>query len=105
MLRIVFTAAPLLLIGANVATGQTACQRVNVKGMQMYYEVSGAGDPLIVLHGAYMNRRQNQCSRAPLTQISRLGESETCGNGWRYTPLIKRSTRSGSSLIRLPVAL
>ena len=23
--------------------------------MQMYYEVSGAGDPLIVLHGAYMN--------------------------------------------------
>ena len=55
MLRIVLTAAPLLLIGANVATGQTAGQRVNVKGMQMYYEVSGAGDPLIVLHGAYMN--------------------------------------------------
>ena len=23
--------------------------------MQMYYEVSGEGDPLIVLHGAYMN--------------------------------------------------
>jgi pimeloyl-ACP methyl ester carboxylesterase len=23
--------------------------------MQMYYEVSGAGDPLVVLHGAYMN--------------------------------------------------
>jgi pimeloyl-ACP methyl ester carboxylesterase len=23
--------------------------------MQLYYEVSGAGDPLIVLHGAYMN--------------------------------------------------
>jgi pimeloyl-ACP methyl ester carboxylesterase len=29
--------------------------RVNVNGMRMYYEVSGAGDPLIVLHGAYMN--------------------------------------------------
>jgi pimeloyl-ACP methyl ester carboxylesterase len=29
--------------------------RVQVNGMQMYYEVSGAGDPLIVLHGAYMN--------------------------------------------------
>jgi pimeloyl-ACP methyl ester carboxylesterase len=28
---------------------------VQVNGMQMYYEVSGAGDPLIVLHGAYMN--------------------------------------------------
>jgi pimeloyl-ACP methyl ester carboxylesterase len=23
--------------------------------MQMYYEKSGRGDPLIVLHGAYMN--------------------------------------------------
>ena len=29
--------------------------RVQVNGMQMYYEVSGSGDPLVVLHGAYMN--------------------------------------------------
>jgi pimeloyl-ACP methyl ester carboxylesterase len=29
--------------------------RVQVNGMQMYYEVSGTGDPLVVLHGAYMN--------------------------------------------------
>jgi pimeloyl-ACP methyl ester carboxylesterase len=29
--------------------------RVEVNGMQMYYEVSGAGEPLVVLHGAYMN--------------------------------------------------
>ena len=29
--------------------------RVTVNGMQMYYEVSGQGDPLLVLHGAYMN--------------------------------------------------
>ena len=29
--------------------------RVEVNGMQVYYEVSGAGDPLVVLHGAYMN--------------------------------------------------
>ena len=27
----------------------------SVNGMKMYYEVSGKGDPLIVLHGAYMN--------------------------------------------------
>lgn len=26
-----------------------------VKGLKMYYEVSGEGDPIIVLHGAYMN--------------------------------------------------
>ncbi|MCC0040289.1 MAG: alpha/beta hydrolase, partial [Brucellaceae bacterium] len=29
--------------------------RVEVNGMKVYYEVSGGGDPLIVLHGAYMN--------------------------------------------------
>jgi pimeloyl-ACP methyl ester carboxylesterase len=29
--------------------------RIAINGMQMYYEVSGRGDPLIVLHGAYMN--------------------------------------------------
>ncbi len=29
--------------------------RVDINGMKMYYEVSGAGDPIVVLHGAYMN--------------------------------------------------
>lgn len=28
---------------------------VSVNGMQMYYEVFGKGDPIIVLHGAYMD--------------------------------------------------
>ncbi len=27
----------------------------NVNGNEMYYEVSGKGDPIIVLHGLYMN--------------------------------------------------
>jgi pimeloyl-ACP methyl ester carboxylesterase len=38
-------------IGAAPAVGS----RLTINGMQMYYEVSGQGDPLIVLHGAYMN--------------------------------------------------
>jgi pimeloyl-ACP methyl ester carboxylesterase len=44
-----------------VASSQTAVEapatgsRVAINGMQLYYEVSGHGDPLIVLHGAYMN--------------------------------------------------
>ena len=54
MLRRTFIAALLLLTGASLADAQ-AGQRVNVNGMRMYYEVSGSGDPLIVLHGAYMN--------------------------------------------------
>ena len=65
-----FRNARIILAGALVASG--ACsreaerpaapaeakpvgQRVEVNGMQMYYEVSGNGEPLIVLHGAYMN--------------------------------------------------
>ena len=55
MFRIALTATVLLLIGPACAEVQIAGARVQVNGMQMYYEVSGAGDPLIVLHGAYMN--------------------------------------------------
>jgi pimeloyl-ACP methyl ester carboxylesterase len=47
--------ASMLLAALSVAESQTVEKRVKVNGMQMYYEVSGAGDPLIVLHGAYMN--------------------------------------------------
>jgi pimeloyl-ACP methyl ester carboxylesterase len=45
----------MLLAAATVAEAQAVGNRVQVNGMQMYYEVSGAGDPLVVLHGAYMN--------------------------------------------------
>lgn len=50
-------AAVVLLGTAASAEGQAepVGKRVQVNGMQMYYEVSGSGDPLIVLHGAYMN--------------------------------------------------
>ena len=47
--------ASLLVTSATVAQAQGVGHRVNVNGMRMYYEVSGRGDPLIVLHGAYMN--------------------------------------------------
>ena len=48
---------PVALLFAALLAGeaQAAGARVNVRGMQMYYEVSGRGEPLIVLHGAYMN--------------------------------------------------
>jgi pimeloyl-ACP methyl ester carboxylesterase len=62
MFRTALTAR-VLLLGALAFAGSCDSQpqskpeatRVAVHGMQMYYEVSGAGDPLIVLHGAYMN--------------------------------------------------
>jgi len=55
MFRTVLIAASLCLAGGAAAAAQPAGDRIGVNGMQMYYEVSGEGDPLIVLHGAYMN--------------------------------------------------
>ncbi len=55
MIRTVLATAALLLslpaFGQTAPVGATA----SVNGMDIYYEVSGTGDPLIVLHGAYMN--------------------------------------------------
>src|SRR5690606_9610724 len=48
-------AGALLIAGPAFAEDKPVGDSVEVNGMQMYYEVSGEGDPLIVLHGAYMN--------------------------------------------------
>lgn len=53
--RTALIATAVLLAGTAAAQEQPIGDRVEVNGMQMYYEVSGQGDPLIVLHGAYMN--------------------------------------------------
>ncbi|WP_309083192.1 alpha/beta hydrolase [Chelativorans sp.] len=55
MFRTALVTAALLVAGPVLAESEPVGQRVEVNGMQMYYEVSGEGDPLIVLHGAYMN--------------------------------------------------
>ena len=54
MFRIALMAGTMLLT-APVAAAQVTSHRVRVNGMEMHYEVSGSGEPLIVLHGAYMN--------------------------------------------------
>ena len=51
----------LVLVLLIITTSSIFSQQENsgkyadVNGMKMYYEVSGEGNPLIVLHGAYMN--------------------------------------------------
>jgi pimeloyl-ACP methyl ester carboxylesterase len=55
MFRTALIAAALQVAGPALAEAQPVGDRVEVNGMQMYYEVSGEGDPLVVLHGAYMN--------------------------------------------------
>lgn len=55
MLRTTVLAGVLLMTAAAHAQTEPTGAYVDVNGMQMYYEVSGDGDPLVVLHGAYMN--------------------------------------------------
>ena len=57
--RLAWVAAAALITACSRAEAPAppavVSARVEVNGMQMYYEVSGAGEPLVVLHGAYMN--------------------------------------------------
>ncbi len=55
MFRRILLIAVLLLTSVTIVNAQATGHRVKINGMQLYYEVSGAGEPLIVLHGAYMN--------------------------------------------------
>ncbi len=55
MFRTMFIAGLILASSLAVARAESVGARVEINGMQMYYETSGEGDPLIVLHGAYMN--------------------------------------------------
>jgi pimeloyl-ACP methyl ester carboxylesterase len=55
MTRTLLAAAALLFSVPVLAQQEPPGKRVPIHGMQMYYEVSGQGEPLIVLHGAYMN--------------------------------------------------
>jgi pimeloyl-ACP methyl ester carboxylesterase len=49
------SAAILFFATAFAQSSSPKGNYASVNGMKMYYEVSGKGDPLIVLHGAYMN--------------------------------------------------
>ncbi|WP_018012385.1 alpha/beta fold hydrolase [Sinorhizobium medicae] len=55
MFRTILFTVALLVAGTTLAQSEPAGDRVSVNGMEMYFEISGEGDPLIVLHGAYMN--------------------------------------------------
>ena len=55
MFRTSLLIAAVTALTAAPALAQDTGRRVEVNGMQMYYEVSGGGEPLVVLHGAYMD--------------------------------------------------
>src|SRR5690554_3925839 len=55
MIRTAIIAAAMLMTTAALAQSEAEGATVEDNSMAMYYEVSGEGEPLIVLHGAYMN--------------------------------------------------
>ena len=81
MFRTTIIAAPLLLVAAALAEAQGTGARVKVNGMQMYYEVSGAGEPLVVLHGAYMNIPTMGAIIPQLAKTHRVYALELQGHG------------------------
>ena len=76
-----FLIAALLLAGHTHTAAQPVAGRVEVNGMQIYYEVSGAGDPLIVLHGAYMNITSMGAIIPTLAQTHKVYAVELQGHG------------------------
>lgn len=54
MLRETIIAGAVLIAGGALAQ-EPAGDRIEVNGIETYYEVSGEGEPIVVLHGAHMN--------------------------------------------------
>ena len=81
MLRTALIAGALLVPGSAPAQSEPVGDRIEVNGMQMYYEVSGEGDPLIVLHGAYMNIPTMGAIIPKLAETHRVYALELQGHG------------------------
>ena len=79
MKTILFTAALALGFGfASAAQAETA----KINGLDMYYEVHGEGEPLVLLHGAYMNIDNNWGALIPtLSQDHKVIAVELQGHG------------------------
>src|SRR5687768_18193878 len=88
MIRTVLIAVTLLFTTLAAGEAQAAGRRVKINGMQMYYEESGRGYPLIVLHGAYMNIRTMGAIIPKLAKTHRVYAVEMQGHG--RTPDIDR---------------
>ena len=86
-------AAAMLLMAAAAARAeaQDAGKRVAVNGMQMYYEVTGQGEPLVVLHGAYMDIPSMGAIIPKLAETHRVYALEFQGHG-RTTDIDRKIT-------------
>ena len=83
--------AALLSVAAATAGAQDPGKRVPVNGMQMYYEVTGQGEPLVVLHGAYMDIPTMGAIIPKLAETHRVYALEFQGHG-RTTDIDRKIT-------------
>jgi len=81
MTRTFLIVAALLVPVPVLAQHESPGKRVAVHGMQMYYEVSGQGEPLVVLHGAYMNIPSMGAIIPKLSATHRVHALEFQGHG------------------------
>jgi len=83
--RVLPSAVVVLALACAAPTPRPASEpmagRVEVNGMQLYYEVSGQGDPLIVLHGAYMTIESMGAIIPKLAETHRVYALELQGHG------------------------
>jgi len=59
-------AAALLLAGAAPALAEDSSGTAPINGLEMYYEIHGEGEPLVLLHGAYMSIPSNWDALLPV---------------------------------------
>src|SRR5256714_8899360 len=87
MSRITLIASALILTAPALVTAQAdrppqaVGRRVDVNGMRLYYEVSGQGDPLIVLHGSFMSIPSMGAIIPTLAKTHRVYALEMQGHG------------------------
>src|SRR5688572_27954133 len=66
-----FIAAIGFALTIGPANAQETAGLVPVNGLQMYYEIHGTGEPLVLLHGAYMSIEANWAALIPAFSATR----------------------------------
>ncbi len=72
-----------MLASPRIALADSTTQNgyAEVNGMRMYYEISGEGEPIVVLHGAYMNIQSMGDIIPMLAETRRVYAVELQGHG------------------------
>ena len=77
MFRTAIFAAAIVAAAPALAQSEPVGDYAEVNGMRMYYEVSGKGEPIVVLPGAHMSiiqwARSSPCSPRPTRSTPSTG--------------------------------